>query len=49
LKGLREFAADQRVRRRVVVSLDDRARRTDDGIEILRAQAFAERLRGGGG
>jgi predicted AAA+ superfamily ATPase len=46
LKGLRQLAADQRVRRRVVVSLDDRARRTEDGIEILPARAFAERLWG---
>jgi hypothetical protein len=48
LKGLRELAADQRVRRRVVVSLDTRPRRTEDGIEILPARAFAERLWGGG-
>jgi predicted AAA+ superfamily ATPase len=44
LKGLRELAADQRVRRRVVVSLDERPRRTEDGIDILPARTFAERL-----
>jgi predicted AAA+ superfamily ATPase len=44
LRGLRELAGDQPVRRRVVVSLDARPRRTDDGIEILPARTFAERL-----
>jgi predicted AAA+ superfamily ATPase len=44
LRGLRELAADQRVRRRVVVSLDARSRRTEDGIDILPAHVFARRL-----
>jgi predicted AAA+ superfamily ATPase len=44
LRGLRELAADQRVRRRVVVSLDARSRRTEDGIDILPAHVFAQRL-----
>ena len=44
LKGLRELAVDQRPGRRIVVSLDPRPRRPDDGIEILPARAFAERL-----
>jgi predicted AAA+ superfamily ATPase len=46
LKGLRELATDHRVRRRIVVSLDDRPRRTDDGIDVLPARSFAERLWG---
>jgi predicted AAA+ superfamily ATPase len=44
LKGLREFAAEHHVRHRVVVSLDERPRRTEDGIEILPWRRFAERL-----
>lgn len=44
LKGLRELSTDQRVRRRVVVSLDQHPRRTDDGIDILPGRTFAERL-----
>ncbi len=49
LKGLREIAREHpRVKRRVVVSLDARARRTEAGVEILPARTFAERLWGGG-
>ena len=45
LKGLRQLAVDHPdVRRRVVVSLAPRARRTDDGIDILPAADFAARL-----
>jgi predicted AAA+ superfamily ATPase len=45
LKGLRHLARDHsRVRRRVVVCLEPRARRTDDGIEILPAASFVRRL-----
>lgn len=45
LKGLREIRRDHsRIARRIVVSLDVRARRTEDGIEILPARTFAERL-----
>ena len=45
LKGLREIAREHpRVKRRIVVSLDARARRTQDGVEVLSARAFAERL-----
>jgi predicted AAA+ superfamily ATPase len=48
LKGLRELARDQkRVGRRVVVSLETRARRTEDGIDILPAAVFARELWGG--
>jgi len=32
------------VGRRIVVSLDERPRRTDDGIDILPARIFAQRL-----
>lgn len=45
LKGLRALVEDHpRVRRRIVVSLDDRPRTTEDGIEILPAATFAKRL-----
>jgi predicted AAA+ superfamily ATPase len=48
LKGLREIAREHpRVKRRILVSLDLRARRTQDGIEILPAREFAKRLWGG--
>ena len=42
LKGLRELAKDKpETKRRIVVSLDERPRRTEDGIEILPATSFA--------
>jgi predicted AAA+ superfamily ATPase len=45
LQGLRQIAIDHpRVERRLVVSLDARRRRTDDGIEILPAHVFAREL-----
>jgi len=45
LKGLRHLARDHpRVGRRVVVCLEPKARRTDDGIEILPAATFVRRL-----
>ncbi len=45
LQGLRSLAADHpRASRRIVVCREPRARRTDDGIEILPAASFAERL-----
>jgi len=45
LRGLRELRVDQpRVKRRVLVSMDAKPRRTDDGIEILPATVFAARL-----
>lgn len=46
LKGLRQLGQEHRVGRRIAVSLDDRPRRTDDGIEILPARVFAARLWG---
>jgi predicted AAA+ superfamily ATPase len=43
--GLRELAREHpRVRRRIVVCLESRPRRTEDGIDILPARVFAERL-----
>jgi predicted AAA+ superfamily ATPase len=48
LRGLRALAVDHRVGRRVVVSLEPRARRTDDGIEILPWRDFTRRLWSGG-
>lgn len=47
LKGLRSLVEDQPVGRRVVVCLEPRARLTDDGIEILPAVEFANRLTAG--
>lgn len=47
LKGLRQLAAEHRVGRRIVVSLEARARQTEDGIEILPAETFARRLSAG--
>ncbi|MCC6847861.1 MAG: ATP-binding protein [Deltaproteobacteria bacterium] len=45
LKGLRELRVDHpRIGRRILVSLDPRPRRTDDGIEILPATEFLRRL-----
>jgi predicted AAA+ superfamily ATPase len=45
LKGLRELHRDHpRVGRRVVVSLEPRSRRTEDGIDVLPASVFAREL-----
>lgn len=45
LRGLRELHVDHpEVQLRAAVTLDPRPRRTDDGIDILPAQVFAERL-----
>ena len=45
LKGLRSLVQDHpRVKRRIVVCREPRARKTDDGIEILPATAFVQRL-----
>ena len=49
LKGLRSFAVDHPgVRRRVVVCLEPRPRRTPDGIDVLPAETFVRRLWDGG-
>jgi hypothetical protein len=45
LRGLRELTKDQRkVRRRILVCLEARVRKTDDGIEILPYGTFVNRL-----
>jgi predicted AAA+ superfamily ATPase len=45
LRGLRDLKRDQpSTAMRIVVSLDPQPRRTEDGIEILPARIFAERL-----
>ncbi len=45
LRGLRALAEDQpRVGRRIVVALDGKSRRTDDGIEIWPAREFTRAL-----
>ena len=45
LQGLRQIVVDHPgVKRRIVVSLDQKRRRTDDGIEILPARVFAREL-----
>lgn len=45
LKGLRSLVQDHpKVKRRIVVSLEPKARKTEDGIEILPAREFARRL-----
>ncbi|MCC6809300.1 MAG: ATP-binding protein [Deltaproteobacteria bacterium] len=49
LRGLRELAVDQpKIGRRVVVSLEAKRRRTEDGIDILPAAAFVSELWQGG-
>ncbi len=48
LKGLRSLAQDHpRIRRRAIVCLERQSRRTDDGILILSATDFLERLSAG--
>jgi len=45
LKGLREIRVDHpEIGRRILVSLDPRPRRTEDGIDILPASDFLQRL-----
>ena len=49
LKGLRSFAQDHpEVARRVLVCLEPRPRRTEDGIDVLPAEDFAAQLWRGG-
>ena len=49
LRGLRSLAEEHpQVGQRIVVCLEPRPRRTDDGIDILPAQAFVDRLWGRG-
>ena len=47
LKGLRSLATEHDARRRVIVCLEPKARRTEDGIEVLPAATFVRRLWGG--
>ena len=45
LKGLRELAVDHpEVKRRVLLCLEPRDRRTSDGIDILSVQGFLRAL-----
>jgi predicted AAA+ superfamily ATPase len=44
LSGLRHLHADHPHARRLVVCLEPKRRRTDDGIEVLPAAAFADDL-----
>jgi predicted AAA+ superfamily ATPase len=45
LKGLRNVTRDHgEVKRRIVVCLEQKARRTDDGIEILPVSKFLKSL-----
>ena len=45
LKGLRQLAVDHpKVERRIVICLEDRLRRTSDGIEIMPYGDFVKRL-----
>ncbi len=49
LKGLRAIREDHpRVQRRIVVCLEPRRRKLDDGIEILPVSAFLDELQSGG-
>lgn len=48
LGGLRQIVIDQpRIRRRVIVCLESKRRRTDDGIDVLPVAAFLEELSNG--
>jgi predicted AAA+ superfamily ATPase len=45
LRGMRELAREHpKLGRRIIVSLDQRPRRTEDGIDVLPAAEFARRL-----
>jgi predicted AAA+ superfamily ATPase len=44
LKGLQQFREEYSTRRSILVSLDDRPRKTEDGIEILPWRRFLEML-----
>jgi hypothetical protein len=48
LKGLREIARDHRgIKQRLVVCLERTIRRTEDGIWILPAKEFTDRMNSG--
>lgn len=44
LKGLHQFREEYTTRRSILVSLDERQRKTEDGIEILPWRIFLEKL-----
>ena len=44
LKGLRNFREEYKTKRSLLVSLDEKPRKTEDGIEILPWQIFLEKL-----
>jgi uncharacterized protein len=45
LRGLREVIKDHpKVKRRIVVSLEPRPRRTEDGIEVMPYSTFVKKL-----
>lgn len=45
LRGLRELAIEHpEIKKRVIVSLENRSRKTEDGIEILPCSSFAQEL-----
>ena len=45
LRGLREIFIDhKKIQRRILVCMEERPRRTEDGIDILPARVFAQRL-----
>jgi len=44
LKGLRRFKEEYQVKRSILVALDSKPRRTEDGIEILPWKVFCEQL-----
>jgi predicted AAA+ superfamily ATPase len=47
LRGLRRFKEEYKVRKSILVTLDSRARKTDDQIDILPWKIFLEELWGG--
>ena len=44
LKGIRAFKEEYQARSYIVVSMNTKSRKTDDGIEILTWQIFLDRL-----
>lgn len=44
MKGLRQFGEEYTTRRRILISLDERQRKTEDGIEIIPWQIFLKKL-----
>ena len=46
LKGIRRFVEEYTVKRRIVVSLDPKSRKTEDHIDVLPWRIFLEKLWG---